>query len=510
MNAKLSIKPDLATANRIDRQPKVVIVGAGMSGILSAIRLREMGMENIVVLEKADRIGGTWRDNTYPGLSCDVPAHMYTYSFAGNPEYSHRFAKGPEIFAYFDRVSKEYGIDKIIRFNSEVTDAVYCNGQWQLKTLAGDELQADIVLCATGVLHEPRYPKIDGLDSFAGEKWHTARWNHDVDISGKRVAVIGTGSTATQIVSTITEKVGKLTLFQRSAQWIYPLFDRHYTEKHKERLRKDLSMTKKLHDRYQLAFNQFFPKLVTGNKFVQWLVSWTCKRHLESKVKNPILREKLRPDYQAGCKRLIIANGFYEAIQSDNAELVTEGIQRIEPQGIRTADGQLRECDVLVLATGFHAHNFMRPMNMTGINDITLDEAWSKCAFAHKTVTVPGFPNVFLLTGPNSPIGNFSLIGINELQLDYITQLVEQWTSGKADEIEPKMELTMEYNKKLQNSMGHTIWVTGCKSWYFDEFGRLAMWPWSMNKFRQEMAAPKLEEFDLRKLSTDADVSAGL
>jgi cation diffusion facilitator CzcD-associated flavoprotein CzcO len=507
MNAKIEMEPDIAISQALGRQPRVVIVGAGMSGILSAIRVREMGVENIVVLEKADRVGGTWRENTYPGLSCDVPAHMYTYSFAGNPEYSHRFAKGPEIFAYFDRVAKDYGIDKITRFNTEVTNAVYESGQWRLTTNSGDELEADFVLCATGVLHHPRFPDIDGIDTFSGDMWHTAQWNHNVDISGKRVAIIGTGSTATQVVSSITEKVGKLSLFQRSAQWIYPLFDKTYTDRDKDRLRTTPGLTKKLHDRYQSAFNQFFPRLVTGNKFIQWLVSWQCKRHLETKVSDPVLREKLRPDYQAGCKRLIIAGGFYEALQRDNAELVTDGIKQIEESGIRTVDGVLHECDVIVLATGFHAHNFMRPMDMTGIGGLTLDEAWSQGAYAHKTITVPGFPNLFLLTGPNSPIGNFSLIGINELQLDYIGQLLEQWTSGNADEIEPKAELTKEYNNRLLNSMSSTIWMTGCKSWYFDDFGKLAMWPWSMDSFREEMAAPKLEEFELRKFEEKAQAA---
>ena len=505
MNAELKPQPNIKTAIKIKRTPRVVIVGAGMSGLLSAIKLRDAGITNITILEKADKVGGTWRDNTYPGLSCDVPAHMYTYSFAGNPEYSNRYAKGPEIQAYFERVSKEYELESLIQFSTEVTDAQYENAEWRLTTASGEQLVADIVLCATGVLHHPRYPDIPGLEDFNGEMWHTARWNHNVDLTGKRVGIIGTGSTATQIVAAITDKVGTLNLFQRTAQWIYPLFDREYKESHKEKLRNDKSLSRKLHDRYSWLFNVTFPKLVTGNRLLQWLVSYTCKWHLESKVKDPALREKLRPSYQAGCKRLIFAKGFYEAIQKDNANLITENIERIEPTGVRTKDGQLHECDVLVLATGFHAHSFMRPMEMHGVDGQSLAQLWSEGAFAHKTISLPGFPNFFMLTGPNSPIGNFSLIAINELQVDYILKLIEKWTSGEADAIEPRAEVTSLYNQKLQDSMNHTIWVTGCKSWYFDEFGKLAMWPWSMDLFREEMAAPKWEEFELTTLAQNSD-----
>ena len=484
----------------IKRQPRVVIVGAGMSGILSAIKVREIGCTDITVLEKADKVGGTWRDNTYPGLSCDVPAHMYTYTFEGNPDYSKRFAKGKEICEYFERVTSEYGVDKMIRFNSEVKEAVYEQGCWSLKLQDGEMLKADILLCATGVLHHPRWPKIEGLENFEGNLWHTARWDHSVDYSGKRVGIIGTGSTSVQIVAEITRKVGKLSVFQRTAQWVYPLFDKLYSDKEKEKMRKDPTIGEKLHRRYTSFFNAFFPKLVTGNKLTQFLVSYLCKWNLESKVKDPVLREKLRPNYQAGCKRLIIANGFYEAITSENAELVTEEIERIEPNGVRTSDGNLHELDVLILATGFHAHNFMRPMEMVGLGGQTLKNAWSKGAYAHKTLTVPGFPNMFMLTGPNSPIGNFSLININEYQISYIVQLIELWMKGQVDEIEPKADKTKEYNEDLQSAMLGTVWMTGCKSWYFDEFGRLAMWPWSMEKFWAEMARPQTEDFHLRNL----------
>jgi cation diffusion facilitator CzcD-associated flavoprotein CzcO len=504
MNAEAKITPPAPAGSGTQRKPAVAIIGAGMSGMLAAIKLRERGVEDIVILEKADRIGGTWRDNTYPGLSCDVPAHMYTYTFEPNPEWSDRYASGSEIYQYFEHVAEKYDLKRLIRFGAEVISARYEGGRWFLETVDGELHVADIVIGATGVLHHPRYPEIEGLDSFAGDMFHTARWNHEVDLAGKKVGIIGTGSTATQIVPTIIDKVARLDLFQRTPQWIYPLPNKHYTEKEKARLRGNSRLARKLRDRYSKLFEMTFAKAVTGNRFLLWFIGWMCRHHLESKVTDPVLREKMRPDYQAACKRLIFATGFYEAIQRPNAEVITDNIERIESNGIRTADGRLHELDVLVLATGFHAHNFMRPMEMIGLNGVTIDEAWAEGAYAFHSVAVPGFPNYFMTTGPNSPIGNYSLITINELQLDYVLQLVDQWMAGRADEIEPKMDVTLRYNEELQRSMNNTVWVTGCKSWYFNDFGKLAMWPWSFERFRQVVSAPRLEEYELRKVEKAA------
>ncbi|HJP34362.1 MAG TPA: NAD(P)/FAD-dependent oxidoreductase [Gammaproteobacteria bacterium] len=508
MSADIKKTPETDPNSVTTRKPKVAIIGAGMSGLLSAIKLRERGVEDIVIFEKADRIGGTWRDNTYPGLSCDVPAHMYTYTFEPNPEWSNRYAYGPEIFQYFEHVAEKYDLKTLIRFNSEVESARYENGKWSLKAAGGGLHVADIVIGATGVLHHPNYPDIEGIDSFAGDKFHTARWDHEVNLTGKKVGIVGTGSTATQIVPEIIDRVGKLDLFQRTPQWVFPLPNKAYTAKHKARLRADATLARKIRDRYSRLFEMTFAKAVIGNKFLLWCIGWMCKYHLESKVKDPVLREKMRPSYQAACKRLIFATGFYEAIQKPNAEVVTDAIARIEPDGIRTADGRLHELDVLVLATGFHAHNFMRPMELIGKDGVTIDEVWAEGAYAFKSVAVPGFPNFFLMTGPNSPIGNYSLITINELQLSYVLQLVDEWMAGNADEIEPKKDVTAAYNEALQNSMTTTVWVTGCKSWYFNDFGKLAMWPWSFDRFREAMSAPSLEEYELRKLDSIPKVGA--
>ena len=503
MNAEIQVAPELPAG--IKHKPKVVIVGAGMSGLLAAIQMHEAGITDVTIYEKADNIGGTWRDNRYPGLSCDVPAHAYTYSFEPNPEWSHRYARGPEIFTYFERVAKKYNLYENIRFNTELVKATYVDAGWRLEAKNGDTVHADIVICASGVLHHIQYPNIDGLDSFAGDMFHTARWDADVDLTGKRVGLVGTGSTAVQITPQVQKIAEKLTLFQRTAQRIYPTPDRIYTEKHKERLRKRPWLASWLRGFYcKLFFDWFFAKAVIGHKPLLKFIAWVCRHNLESKVKDPVLREKLRPTYQAACKRLIFANGFYEALQQANAELVTEGIERVEPAGVRTTDGRLHELDVLVLATGFKPHNFMRPMEMIGENGLTIDEAWENGAQAHRSIALPGFPNFFMLIGPNSPIGNFSLITIAEAQMDYIMQLVNLWREGKATAIKPRDDAAARFNQAIKNAMGGTIWMSGCQSWYIDKHGNPAMWPWSIGQFRDDMKQPQLSEFELGEPATGA------
>tara|TARA_B100000674_G_C37973252_1_gene977998 strand:- start:746 stop:2239 length:1494 start_codon:yes stop_codon:yes gene_type:complete len=495
MTLKNSAVEDLVEKKR---NPKVAIVGAGMSGILAAIKMQDAGISDITIFEKGEDIGGTWRDNRYPGLSCDVPAHLYTYSFAPNPEYSHRYARGAEIHAYFKRVAKEYGVYEKVRFNSKLDKSEYKDGKWALWLASGEKEVYDIVICASGVLHHPQYPEIEGLDEFGGAKFHTARWDESVELEGKKIAVIGNGSTCVQMFPSLQKKASKIGLFQRTPQWILPVFDKEYSAKEKARLRKYPWIGKVLRWYYWLLLNMTFAKPVTGNKFLQRIISWACKSHLEAKVKDPTLREALRPTYQALCKRLIVANGFYEAIQEPNAELVTSGISRIEKNGIRTADGAFFEADVLILATGFKPHHFMRPMEMVGLNGVTIDEAWDKGAQAHRSIGIPGFPNFFMLVGPNSPIGNFSLITIAEHQMGYIMRLIDLWRSNEADSIVPKKNASEKFNSEVKNAMGKTVWVSGCQSWYIDKFGNPAMWPWSYERFRDEMKEPNLTEFDIR------------
>jgi cation diffusion facilitator CzcD-associated flavoprotein CzcO len=311
-----------------------------------------------------------------------------------------------------------------------------------------------------------------------------------------------------QITPQVQQVAARLTLFQRTPQWIHPLPDRTYGDATKRRLRNHPWLANLLRGVYSKAFEWTFARAVIGNKPLLKLIGWTCRRNLERKVTDPALREKLRPDYQAACKRLIFANGFYEAVQAPNVELVTDAIERIEPAGVRSVDGTLHELDVLILATGFKAHNFMRPMAMVGEHGQSLDDAWASGVHAHRSVAIPGFPNFFMLIGPNSPIGNYSLISIAELQMDYILQLVETWRERRGCAIAPREEATRRFNQAIRDAMPGTVWVTGCQSWYLDEHGNPAMWPWTFERFRADMATPTLGEYDIRPLAASAPDAA--
>jgi cation diffusion facilitator CzcD-associated flavoprotein CzcO len=477
---------------------RFAIVGAGMAGILGAIKLTEAGLTDFTIYEKGDRYGGTWRENTYPGLACDVPSHLYSYSFAPNPSWSHQFSPGPEIREYFEKVAAEHGLEPKTRFGDEVTSCEFVHGRWHLDTAAGHHDEVDVVIAATGVLHKPKYPDIAGIEDFEGACFHSARWDHDVSIDGKRVGVIGTGSTAVQIVGAIVDRVGHLDLFQRTAQWVLPQTNPEFTPEEHAAYEADPELLHQLHDSLSQAFGVFANAVIDSDSpEIHWIED-ACLANLEGNVSDPELKERLRPSYRAACKRLIISPNFYEAIQAPNAELVTEGIERVEAKGIRTKDGVLHELDVLVLATGFHADAFMRPMQVTGRDGLTLDQAWGARPEAYLSISIPGFPNFFMLNGPNGPVGNFSLIEVAELQFDYILQLVEQLRSGGCREISASRPATEAFEASRVEAAQKTVWVTGCMSWYLDDRGVPATWPWPFDRFRAEMRAPDLAAFEQR------------
>ena len=482
-----------------ERSPRFVIIGAGMSGILSAIKLQEAGLTDFAIYEKADRLGGTWRENTYAGVSCDVPSHLYCYSFAPNPEWSHRFSPGAEIQAYFEDVARRYGVDESIRYGKEITRCAFEGGRWCIETADGDRDEADFVIAATGVLHHPSYPDIEGLDVFQGTSFHSARWDHDVPLAGKRLGVIGTGSTAIQIVAALVPEVKRLSLFQRTAQWIMPQQNSAYTEEEKAHFRSDLEILREMRaDISRLFADNFSNAVVDANSPQLKLIEEVCRVNLESSATDPELREKLRPNYRAACKRLIMSEDFYPAIQSPNAELVTEGIERIEKGGVRTRDGRLHELDVLILATGFRVDRFMRPMEIVGRDGVPLDDVWAQRPSAYLSISIPDFPNFFMLNGPNGPVGNFSLIEVAELQFSYIMQLVELVRSGRCREVSASQAASLRFEEDRVEAAKNTIWQAGgCSSWYLDDRGVPAAWPWTFDRFREKMAAPKLADYDL-------------
>lgn len=482
---------------RPSRPVRVAIIGAGMSGILASIRLAEAGYDDVVIFEKADRVGGTWRENTYPGIACDVPSHLYSYSFAPNAEWSHTFSPGDEILAYFERVARDHGVVDRVRFGTEVCRAEFVDGRWVLETGAGRIETFDVVIGATGVLHHPKLPEIAGMDTFGGAAFHSARWDHSVPLDGARIGVIGTGSTAVQITTALARRAGHYSLFQRTAQWVLPQSNPEYSDEQRDEFRAHPERLMEIHDNLAVAFGGFASAVIDADSAGMAIIEQMCLQNLES-VRDPQLRERLRPNYRAACKRLVVAPDFYEAMQEPGVELVTEAIERIEPGGIRTADDTLHELDVLVFATGFRADAFVRPMEVTGSGGRTLAAEWTPRPNAYLSITVPGFPNFFLLNGPNGPVGNFSLIEVAELQFRYIQQLIDGIGRGEYREVAPTVEAMETHEAARVEAAQHSIWVTGCQSWYLDDRGIPATWPWTFDRFREVMAAPDPSAFEYR------------
>jgi len=477
-------------------QFRVAIIGAGAGGLMAAIKLRGAGVEQVRVFEKENDLGGTWRDNTYPGLICDVPSHLYRYSFAPNPDWSRTFSPGSEIYDYVRKVAEDNDAEEMMTYGSEVTRLEYTSGHWRVTTTQGDQGKFDVVISAVGILQHPVYPDIEGLDSFGGACFHSARWNHDVSLDDKRIGIIGTGSTAVQIVGAVIDDVEKLTLFQRTPQWVLAAPNPFYTDEQKDRYREHPEDMQRDYDALAQTLNHGFAAAVVGkNDDALTAMQNGCQQNLDENVSDPELRAKLTPDYSAGCKRLIVSDLFYPAICKSNAEVVTESIQRIESGGVRSSDGRLHELDVLILATGFDPHRFLGSCEVLGLNGATLEQAWSQGNYAYKTICVPGFPNLFFLGGPNSPIGNFSYLLTAETQFAYVEKLIGLIRDGVLAEVNPKPGVTAEFNEMLKREMTGTIWMSGCQSWYFDRFGNVASWPWTFARFEEELSEPRLEDF---------------
>ena len=479
------------------RALRVVVIGAGMAGILAGIRLQRAGFTDYVIYEKAARIGGTWRENTYPGIACDVPAHLYTYSFEPNPDWSRTFAPGDEIQRYFERVADKYGVTPQIRLNSEIVRSEFFDGRWQLTLADGRQDVADVLIAATGVLHHPNKPNLPGRENFAGASFHSAEWDHAVPLDGRRVGVIGTGSTAIQITSALVPRVAAFSLFQRTAQWVMAIDNPFYTDEQRAAFAQDPAQIDAIRAEANTMMVDFISNaIIDADSPGMKSIERRCVQNLENSVRDPALRERLRPNYRAACKRLVFSGDFYTAIQQPNAALITSGIKHIEAGGVRTEDGVLHELDVLVLATGFRADRFVRPTTVLGRDGVDLDSVWAERPTAYLSLSVPGFPNFFLLNGPNGPVGNFSLIRIAELQLDYVLQLLERLRDGDCREISASATAASAFETARIEAAKKSIWATGCKSWYLDKHGVPASWPWSYTRFVEEMAAPKLEAFE--------------
>lgn len=476
---------------------RAAVIGAGMAGILSAIKLRERGIA-VTVFEKGDRVGGTWRDNTYPGLACDVAAHWYTYSFARNPEWERLMAPGPMIRDYFEGVARDFGILDHVRFGDEVVRLEYVDSGWNLATATGHRDRFDIVIVATGVLHHPSIPHFEGLDSFQGAVFHSARWDHDVPLDGRRIGVVGTGSTAVQIVSALVARSSHLCLFQRTPQWVMHRPNPAYGEEEKAAWRADpAALDRHVRELRARTVEGYATAVIDVDSPELARIEQLVLENLQT-VRDPELRRKLTPQYRAACKRLVMSDSFYEAIQHPHAELVTAPIDRIEPEGVRTADGVLHPLDVFVLATGFHVDRFIRPTKVIGRGGVDLDEAWADGPEAYLSVSVPDFPNLFMVNGPGSPFGNFSAIETSEFQADYVMQLIDGIRRGQYREVCATPDALRRFEQARQEAGRKTVWVTGCDSWYLNKKGVPTSWTFSYDRFVQEMTAPRMPDFETR------------
>ena len=481
------------------RSLRCAVIGAGMAGILAVMKLREAGIDDVTVYEKGTGFGGTWRENTYPGLSCDVPSHLYSYSSEPNPDWSRCFAPGAEIHAYLCDVARRHGLEAVTRFGEEVTSCRFSEGRWHLETSTGTRDSVDVVLAATGVLHHPNVPDFEGLDGFGGRAFHSARWDHGVELDGRRVGVVGTGSTAVQLTGALVDRASHFTLFQRTAQWILPRENPAYSDRERAAFRQDPGLMAQVRREWSRIYTEgFADALVDAGSPGMQVLEDLCRKNLEQQVTDPVLREKLRPDYRAACKRLVLSGSFYRAVQRPHVHVVTDGIVRIVPEGVLTDDGRVHPLDVLVLATGFKVDRFVRPTEVIGERGADLDRVWSDGPLAYLSVGVPGFPNFFMLNGPNGPVGNFSLIDVAELQMGYVLQLVSRLRDHDVTRIAPSAAATGRFERARREAAEKTIWMTGCRSWYLDRHGVPATWPWGLGRFREAMAAPDWADFELR------------
>ena len=476
----------------------ILIVGAGFSGLGTAIRLRQEGYTDFVVVERGDDIGGTWHFNTYPNCGCDVPSHLYSFSFAPNPDWTRTYSKQPEIRDYLQRTADEFGVRPHVRTNTTVESAAWDEdaGRWIVQTDAGT-FRARMLVPGMGPLAEPRIPDIEGIDDFKGDVMHSARWDHSVDLTGKRVASIGTGASAIQYVPAIQPDVERLHVFQRTAPWIMPHTDRPTTTWERRLYGKLPGLEKVIRGGVYAARELLVLGFVKRPKLMG-LVEKIARKHIEQSVPDPELRAKVTPDYTIGCKRILPSNNWYPALAQDNVELVTEGVVRATASGVVDATGTEREVDAIVFGTGFHVADMPVGSAVTGRGGKTLDDVWQGSPSAYLGTSIPGFPNLFLLLGPNTGLGHSSMIYMIESQIEHVIDALAEMRRHDADIVEVREDAARVFNAEIDRRHDGAVWNTGCASWYLDENGRNAtLWPDWTFRFRQRTANFEPDKYEL-------------
>jgi len=479
-----------------------IVVGAGFSGLAAGIQLKRAGIHNFVILEKADGVGGTWRDNHYPGAACDVPSHLYSYSFEPNPRWQRAYGGQPEILAYLEHCATKYGLRPHLVLGARVVRAAFddASATWTVKLADGRALVGRALILGNGALHLPAIPELPGAASFAGRAFHSARWDHAFDLTGKRVAAIGTGASAIQFVPAIAPRVGKLSVFQRTPPWIVPKLDRAITG----RERWAFEHVPGAHWLRRTGLYWLMESRVLGFAFaprVNQLAEKLVLRHIARSVKDPVLREQLTPDYRLGCKRVLISNDYYPALQRDNVELVTDAIARIEPAGIRTADGRLHELDAIVYGTGFKVVDYLSAIQIVGAHGQTLEQAWQSSVRNFLGISVSGFPNLFLLMGPNTGLGHNSMIFMIEAQVHYAIEAILAMHRNGLAAIDVRPDVEQAFRAQLATRMKGTVWTSGCSSWYMAPNGEVLLWPGFTFDYWRRTRRIRLTDYEQRALA---------
>jgi cation diffusion facilitator CzcD-associated flavoprotein CzcO len=486
---------------------RVAVIGSGFGGLGAGVRLRREGITDFVILERAGAIGGTWRDNDYPGCACDVPSHLYSFSFAPNPDWPRVFSGQQHIRAYLERVADTFGLRPHLRFGAEVRQARWDGRarRWHLVTAAG-ELTADVVVSASGPLSDPKTPDLPGIAEFPGRVFHSARWDHDFDLKGKRVAMVGTGASAIQIVPAIQPEVARLTVVQRTPPWVMPRADRPITAGERW-LHETVPATAKARRGLLWLIREFQVGAFVKRPWLMKAAEQVGRAHLRRSIKDPALRARLTPDYTLGCKRVLLSNDYYPALAQPNTEVVTSALTEVRGSSVVTADGTEREVDAIIFGTGFHVTDMPIADRVIGADGRSLSEHWKDGMAALRGCAVDGFPNLVLIIGPNTGLGNSSMILMIESSLNYMADYLRTLSRTGAAALDAKPAAVAAWTEQTQLRASRTVWNTGgCKSWYLDANGRnTTAWPGTTAQFRRATRRLELSEYDvLAPVATDA------
>lgn len=489
-----------------------VIIGAGPSGIGAAIRLRQAGVENIVILERATAVGGTWRDTTYPGAACDVPSPLYTFSFVASPRWSRLYARAAEVRAHLDQVVDDHGLRPLIRSGIDVNALQFDedSGTWNVASAAGTRFCARTVVMARGPLSDAGLPDIDGIDSYRGQAMHSARWDHGYDFTGKRVAVIGTGASAVQIVPELTKTAESVTVFQRTPAWVLPRADVAIPSAVR-RVFAWMPATRRLARTLLYCHHEFNALALVWDSPLTQMLAWLGKAHLRRTVKDPELRRRLTPSFTPGCKRILISSDYYQALGQDNCRLVDSPITCITPTGIRTADGVEHRLHAIVFATGYDMHHTGPPFPVTGLGGRRLAADWQRGAHAYKSISTHGYPNLFFMTGPNSGPAHHSVLVYVEAQINYAVQAITTILGADLHYLDVRRRVEDTYNADIQRRLKKTTWMTGCHSWFLAADGtNPSMYPGFATQYRSQMRRLRLTDYDVMDHHTAKHTAARL